>query len=400
MLNAFSTALSTLSANELGIDVAGNNLANLNTPGYKATALNFSEMMAQTSANGATQVGMGVGTPTTRRISTEGPLQPNSGPLTAAIQGDGFFMVQDANSQTLYTRDGNFKLDSQGNLLTQSGAEVLGINGPIQVPTNNLAPTETTAMTLDLNLDASSTTGTTFSQPIQVVDSLGASHMLTVTFTKTGTGAWSMTGSCDATGSTVTVSGTTSLAFDATGKLTTTPSAATPPVNATIAISGLPNGASAMSIGWDFFADDNKTPRITQNAGTSTSSAQYQNGSVPASLSGVSIGDGGFVVATYDNGKTLNVGQLQLANFRNPDTLVDVGNNEYKTSGLTSAPSIGVAGTGGRGTVVGGSLEGSNVDIATEFSNLIVYQRGYEAGTRVITTADQLTQDTINLIRE
>jgi flagellar hook protein FlgE len=404
MLTAFSTALSTLDANEMGIDVAGNNLANLSTPGYKATTLDFSEAMAQTSADGTTQLGMGVAMPTTSRDSTEGALVPNSGPLTAAIQGDGYFMVQDATGNVLYTRDGNFQLDAQGNLLSQSGEQVLGVNGPIQVPSTNLAPTATTAMTIDLNLDAGAAAGTTFSQPIQVVDSLGATHTVTITFTKSAAPAvntWTYNATSDAGGASVTTVTGGTLTFNADGTLNTpAPSAGTPPVNSTIAITGLPNGAQNMSIGWDFYANDNATGLITQDAGTSASSAQYQNGSVAASLSGVSIGDGGFVVATYDNGKTVNVGQLQVATFRNPDSLIDVGNNEYAVGGYTSAPSIGVAGTGGRGTVVGGSLEGSNVDIATEFSNLIVFQRGYEAGTRVITTADQLTEDTINLIRE
>jgi flagellar hook protein FlgE len=404
MLTAFSTALSTLDANEMGIDVAGNNLANLSTPGYKSTTLNFAEAMAQTSADGTTQLGTGVASPTTSRNSTEGALEPNTGPLTAAIQGEGFFMVQNANGETLYTRDGNFQLDSQGNLLSQSGEQVLGVNGPIQVPSTNLAPTPTTAMNIDLNLDAGAAAGTTFSQPIQVVDSLGTTHMLTITFTKSAAPAvntWTYTASSDAGGGSVTTVAGGTLTFNSDGTLATpAPSGATPPVNDTVSITGLPDGAQNMSIGWDFYANDNKTPLITQDASTSTSSAQYQNGSVAASLSGVSVGDGGFVVASYDNGKTVNVGQLQLATFRNPESLLDVGNNEYAAGGNTSAPSIGVAGTGGRGTVVGGSLEGSNVDIATEFSNLIIYQRGYEAGTRIITTADQLTQDTINLISE
>jgi flagellar hook protein FlgE len=155
-----------------------------------------------------------------------------------------------------------------------------------------------------------------------------------------------------------------------------------------------------MNIGWDFYGTDNATGLITQNASTSASSNQYQNGAVPSSLNSVSIADGGFVVATYDNGVQQNVGQLEISNFENPDTLIYTGNNEYRVGGNTSTPSTGVAGTGGRGTVVGGALEGSNVDMATEFSNLIIYQRGYEAGTRVLTTADQLSQDTINLIRE
>lgn len=401
MLTAFSTALSALSANEMGIDVAGDNLANLNTPGYKSTVIAFKEAMSQTTSGGAAEIGMGLASPTTSRLMTEGVLQPNTGPLTAAIQGVGFFMVQDSSGQVLYTRDGDFKLDSQGNLLTQSGEQVLGLNGPIQVPSTTLAPTATSGMTMDLNLDAGAAAGTTFSQPIQVVDSLGVTHTVTVTFTKgAAANTWTYNVTSDAGGASTTTFLGGTLTFNPDGTLKTpAPSGATPPANDTITISNLPDGARNMTIGWDLYNSDNATGRITQNASASTSSAQYQNGVTPASLSGISIADGGFVVASYANGQTVNVDQLQLASFRNPDSLVAVGNNEYKTTGASSAPSIGAPGTGGRGAIVGGSLEGSNVDIATEFSHLIIFQRGYEAGTRIVTTADQLTQDTINLIR-
>ena len=397
MFTAFTTALSALNANEMGIDVAGNNLANMNTTGYKNTMLNFSELMGGNSNAGASQVGMGVASPTTRSLWTNGALQPNAGPLTAAIQGNGFFTVQDPHGNVLYTRSGNFKLDAKGNLLTQSGDQVLGMNGPIQVTSNSLPPTPTTSMTMSLNLNSSAAVGDTFSQPIQVVDSLGQTHVLTTTFTKSANNSWNYAVSSDSG----TATGTGTLTFNPDGTLLTpAPSTAAPPANVTIGVTGLADGASPMSIGWDFYGTDNATGLITQNASASASSSQYQNGAVPSSLNSVSIADGGFVVATYDNGVQQNVGQLEISNFENPDTLIYTGNNEYRTSGNTSTPSTGVAGTGGRGTVVGGSLEGSNVDMATEFSNLIIYQRGYEAGTRVLTTADQLSQDTINLIRE
>lgn len=396
MPNAFSIGLSALNANEMGIEAAGNNLANLNTPGYKQTVVDFSEMMS--AATNGNQIGMGVANPTTRRVSTQGPLQPNSGPLTAAIQGEGYFAVQNATGGTVYTRVGNFKLDTQGNLLTQSGETVLGVNGPIQVPSGNIPPAATTNMSMDLNLDSSSANGATFSAPLAVFDSLGDSHMLTVTFTKSAPNQWTYAASTGEAGITATAAGGT-LTFDSNGVLT---APASPGASDTITLTGLPaaNGASDMTIKWDLDSADGVTPRITQNNLTSATSAQWQDGTAMATLSGVSIGDGGNVVASYSNGRNVNVAQLQIASFRNPDTLVDVGNNEFKVSGATSAPSVGVAGTGGRGTVTGGSLEGSTVDIATEFTNLIIYQRGYEAGTRVITTANQLTQDTINLIRE
>lgn len=394
MSNAFSIGLSALNANETGIDVAGNNLANLNTPGYKETVLDFSEIMSQTT--GANQVGMGVANPTTRRLDTEGPIQPNAGPLTAAIQGEGFFSVQSSSGATLYTRVGNFKVDNQGNLLTQTGEKVLGVNGPIQVPSGNIAPVTTTQMTLDLNLNSSSNNGDSFSSPITVYDSLGDAHQLSVTFTKASAGSWNVTASTGETGVTATVTGGP-LAFDSNGVLTT---AGPLTIDIKGSATNLPDGAKNMTINWSLLGADGVTPRITQDSLTSANSAQWQDGTPMATFSGVSIGDGGNVVVSYSDGQQKTVDQLQLVSFRNPDSLIDVGNNEFTVSGATSAPAVGAAGTGGRGTVAGGSLEGSTVDIATEFTNLIIYQRGYEAGTRIITTADQLTQDTINLIRE
>jgi flagellar hook protein FlgE len=396
MSNAFSIGLSALNANELGIEVAGNNLANLNTPGYKDTVLDFSEIMSQTTDGN--QVGMGVANPSTRRLSAQGPLQPNSGPLTAAIQGEGYFTVQGSSGEALYTRVGNFKLDGQGNLLTQSGEKALGVNGTIQIPSGNIPPAATTQMTLDLNLDSSAAIGDAFSAPLKVFDSLGNSHLLTATFTKSDINTWTYAAATGEPGVSAAVTAGT-LIFNSNGVLLT-PAKSSP--NLTIATTGLPsaNGANEMTIKWDLYAADGVTPRITQNNLTSATSAQWQDGTAMATLTQVSIGDGGNVVASYSNGLSKTIAQLQLVSFRNPDTLVDVGNNEFKASGSTSAPAMGIAGTGGRGTVAGGSLEGSTVDIATEFTNLIIYQRGYEAGTRIITTANQLTQDTINLIRE
>ena len=396
MSTAFFTALSTLHANEMGIEVAGNNLANMSTPGYKDVVLDFTEMMAQSSGNGASQVGMGVAPPETRRIFAQGTLQPNAGLLTAAIQGDGFFTVQTPGGESLYTRDGNFKLDKQGYLQTQSGYTVLGTNGAIQVSTDNLQPSATQNMTLSLNLDASTAVAASpaFSTPMQVVDSLGNTHILTMNFTKTASNTWKYSASNDAGTATIAASGT--LTFDATGKLD---KVATGYTSDTISITGLGNGASDMAIKWDLLASDGVTPTITQTTGTSACSAQWQDGSIMATLKQVSIGDGGFVMGEYSNGQQVKLAQLQLSSIRNPDTLIDAGNNAFKTSAATADPVKGLPGTGGIGSVVGGQLEGSTVDIATEFTNLIVYQRGYQAGARVVTTVDQLTQTTINMMQ-
>ncbi len=412
MLTSFSTALSALNANETAINVVGNNLANLNTPGFKASSVQFSDLVSQNlgSGLGETQVGYGVGTPTTKREFSQGAMTPNSGSLTAAVQGDGFFVLEGSNGEQLLTRVGDFKIDLQGNLVTANGDKVIGwtasggtlnttgIPDTITLPVGaQLPPTETANMTLDVNLNAladpTDTTDTrnTFQTPIQVVDSRGVQHDMTVTFTKTDSNNWgytvAMTNSAEGT---ATCTGT--LTFDANGKLTT------PPNSATIAITGLTSGADDMSINWNFLNTDGSA-RFTQYATDSATSSSYQDGFEASELQGISIGDGGTVIAEYANGEQLIMAQLALASVRNPDTLIAAGNNDYRVSSATAEPAIGTADTGGRGKIVGGSLEASAVDIAKEFTNLIVYQRGYQVNSRVITTADEISQEVLNLKR-
>src|SRR5579864_6507362 len=205
MLTSFSTALSALSADATAIDVVGNNLANINTPGFKASDVSFHDLVTQSLGTGLgeTQVGFGVATPITLRQFSQGAIQATGSPLDGAIQGDGFFVVANASGAIQYTRSGNFEVDSAGNLMTATGEKVQGwaltnnvlnTNGPtgnITVPVGSLQPPQvTTSASADLNLNASATAGPppdTFSTSMQVYDSLGAAHIVTMTFTKTAT---------------------------------------------------------------------------------------------------------------------------------------------------------------------------------------------------------------------
>ena len=420
MFTSFSTALSALSATSTAIDVVGNNLANMNTPGVKTSEVEFRDLVTQSlgAGLGDTQVGFGTGTPLTVREFTQGAIQTSSGVLDAAIQGDGFFVVKDSAGNTNYTRAGNFQTDSSGNLLTDTGDFVQGwttidsstgavdTNGPvgnIVVPVGSLKPpTVTTTMSANLNLNSNATADSTsaFSEPVTVYDSQGTSHILTVNFQKTGANQWSYDVTApgqDVSGGTVGTpydtgaSGT--LTFGANGQLTD-PAAGSP---ISIAVTGLADGAADMGISWSLY-DSTGAGRITQFGQPSQSSASAQNGSAAAELDHVGLADGGQILAQYTDGTQVVVGQVALASIRNPSTLIATGNNDYQLSELTANPSIGVPGTGGRGTIVGGSVEASTVDIATEFTSLIVYQRAYEANAHVVTTADTLSQDTINLI--
>jgi len=394
MFTSFSTALSALNATSTAIDVVGNNLANMDTPGFKESQVCFRDLVTQSlgAGLGDTQVGFGTGTPYTVREFTQGAIQSSSGVLDAAIQGDGFFIVQDASGDQYYTRAGNFKTDKDGNLLTDTGDTVQGwtavdpatgkvdTNGPIGnivVPVGSLkAPTITSAFTIDMNLNSSATADSTsdFSVPMKVYDSLGTSHVLTVSVEKTGANTWAYS---------VSIPGAD----------------LTDPTASTLTMPDLADGAaSGGTITWDPYNADG-SGRITQFAQPSASSASSQNGAAAAQLVNVGLADGGSIVAQYSDGEQVTVGQVALASIRNPDTLIAAGNNNFQLSEQTATPSIGVPGTGGRGTIDGGSVEASTVDIASEFTNLIVYQRGYEANGKVVTTADQLSQDTINLIR-
>ncbi|MGP8248265.1 MAG: flagellar hook protein FlgE [Bryobacteraceae bacterium] len=420
MFTSFSTALSALNADSTAIDVVGNNLANLNSTGFKSSTVTFSDLVTQSlgAGLGQTQVGFGTATPLTQQLFTQGAIQTSAGVLDSAIQGDGFFVVQNTSGNTYYTRNGAFQTDTSGNLMTNTGDYVQGwttlnadgtvnTNGPvgnIVVPVGSLnPPVATSTMTADFNLDSSANADSTsaFSMPITVYDSLGTSHTLTMNFQKTAANTWSYQVTIPGADVTAGTAGTPydtgadgTLNFASDGSLP----ADTNPSPITISIPGLSDGANDMSITWNLFQSDGVTGRLTQFGESSASSASAQNGSPAAELDQVGIGNGGTVLAEYSDGNEVVVGQIAMASIRNPDSLITIGNDNYELSAETANPSIGVPGTGGRGTVQGGSLEASNVDIATEFTNLIVYQRAYEANAHVVTTADQLSQDTINLI--
>lgn len=412
MLASFSTALSALTADETAINVVGNNLANLNTPGFKDTVVSFSDLVTQSfgAGNGEEQVGGGVAAPVTLNQFSQGALQATGGPLDAAIQGDGFFIVQGAQGAVEYTRGGNFQVNSSGTLETSTGEAVQGwtaaggvltTSGPtgnITVPTGTLtAPLATSATTVSLNLNSTATVANgTFSTSLTAVDSLGESHLVTYTFTPTGTpNQWNYSASIPSTDAAAVTPATGTLTFDTNGNLISPlPTDPQPVITAT----GMTDGASDLNITWNLYNGPNgTTPTITQFAQTSATSAVTQNGAASANLSSVSLGNGGQVIALYSNGQQVVVGQMAMASIRNPDSLIGAGDNNYLASGSTALPAIGLPGTGGRGTVIGQSVESSNVDMATEFTNLIIYQRSYEASAHVVTTVDQMSQDTIAL---
>jgi flagellar hook protein FlgE len=408
-MGSFSAALSGLQADTIALNTIGNNLANLNTTAFKGQDTTFEDLFYQqigsSGSNNPLQVGAGTKVSGTAINFLQGSILPTGNSTDVALSGDGFFVVQQGGVQSL-TRAGNFQLSQSGDLMTVDGARVMGYgtsNGvvnmnaglaPLNIPVGTTEAAQATQnVAIAANLDASAAVGTQFTTPVTVYDSLGTSHSLTVTYTKTGANTWDYAMAIpagDASGAPVNNTGT--LTFNSSGQLVS------PAGNVTgIQFPGLTDGASNLTFDWNLYGGGAAT--ISQSAGASTTSGTLQDGFASGTFQSFSVDTNGVITAAFSNGHTATVGQLAVARVTNMQGLVMTGNNNYVTTAASGTATIGVAGTGGRGTIEDSALEQSNVDISTEFSKLIVAQRAFEANSKTITTFDSLTQTTIGMIR-
>ncbi len=410
---SFYTSLSGLQANSKDLAVISNNLANLNTVGYKGTTASFQDLFYQqfgASGNGnPLEVGVGVAVGSTPANFTEGNIENTGVTTDVAIQGNGFFVGLNQGQQ-VYFRAGDLSVLSNGTLVAADGSEVLGypavngvINtnatpGPLMISSAVYnAPLATTFTQLTTNLNSQAAVGSTYQTALTVYDSQGASHVLTYAFTNTAPDQWTYSISIPAadvggTGAPVVLK-TGALAFNGAGQLTT-PAGDVTGIN----IPAFADGANPLTFNWNLY-DANKVGLLTQVASPSTTSATLQNGYASGSLLNYSVGPDGTIEGSFSNGQTEALGQVLTATFANQEGLERIGSNDFVATLASGASNIGVAGTGGRGTLEGGSLEQSNVDISTEFANLIVAESGYQANAKVVTTLDTIVQDTINLIQ-
>lgn len=409
---SMSTALSGLNAAESALQTISNNLANMNTNGYKSQSTTFADLFYQAYGNSGSgnpiQTGLGVQVTGMSQDFSNGAVASTGISSNMALSGAGFFVVQNADGAQTYTRNGDFTTNSSGQLIALGGQAVMGypaVNGvvspnsglqPINVGSGTTAPaTATSNFSLTTNLNASASVGDTFQSPIGVYDSLGNSHVLTVNYTMTAPGAWSYQVTIPSdeiqggTGTTTTV-GTGTLNFDSSGQLTSS----TTPV--ALAVGPLADGAAGLNLNWNL-TDANGNSLLTQDASPSSNNATNQDGFPAGVLKTYTILSDGTVQATFSNGQTEAIGQVAVASFANPEGLTLDGGNQYSATVASGAAVIGAAGTAGRGTIAGSSVEQSNVDIATQFSDLIVYQRAYEANAKAITAFDQMEQATLQM---
>jgi len=384
-------------------------------------------------------IGMGSQVQAVRAQFSQGGVQTSNNPLDVAIQGSGMLVLND-NGTRLYTRAGNMHLDSNGNLVSGGGANVEGyqldpttglINksggvSDIVVPNNLVSPTATTQFDLGMNLDASAATGSTFSTTVQVFDSNGTAHNATLSMVKDITGGatpvtrWRFDLTIPAnevagalptapgqlsllTGAAATASPAAgALVFNGSGVLTSAYLGADPAVNPPLANLTVPagpalgNGGTLSPITWNLVSASG-TPNVSGFASTSAVTSSSQNGSVAGTLSSLSIQSNGTLSAVFNNGRTVDIAQLVLAQFSDFNGLTPQGNGLFTESSASGTARIGAPEDAGQGKLMSGSLELSNVDLATELTKIITFQRGYQANAKLITTADQIMQETLNI---
>lgn len=429
LTGSFYTGLSGLQSNSTALNVIGNNLANINTTGFKRAQTNFAQIMSNTirgisGAGNPVQIGLGVQTSEIVSKFQQGSIQTTGIKTHLAIQGEGFFQVK-TGGNSAYTRAGSFGFNEEGFLTHSTGGIVQGFVGTgndglldtsggiqdIQVDLGQSGPPRATDLVRYItNLSAEAVTGDTYQSSIEVFDSKGVPHALLLTFTKTANpGEWDYEFSFEdgTVSTTVPTQFDGSITFDGTGTLATLDGVAvTDPAiaNRTIGISNLNTGAEDMLITWDliqFPADpaDPNTSVVTSFGSNNSTGTLFQSGYGSGVLQDIDFDQDGTMIGFFDNGLTLELARVAVATFNNRGGLKQIDGGFFLPTASSGPASVDGEGTGGRGSIIASSLESSNVDIAEEFTALIIHQRGYQSNSRTITTVDQLLQEALNLKR-
>ncbi|MGQ9686375.1 MAG: flagellar hook protein FlgE [Thiobacillaceae bacterium] len=410
---SFQQGLSGLSGASKNLDVIGNNIANVSTVGFKSSRVEFADVYANSLfGTGALQPGIGTQVAAISQQFNQGNISLTNNPLDIAINGNGFFVLDD-NGSPVYSRSGQFQLDRNGYIVNNTGQKLTGLTGsllgPIQITAINNNPQATSQVSLAVNLDSRGAvpsapfgfgppvTGFNHSTTMTVYDSLGNAHALNFYFRKTAPVppavtpiTWDVYASVTNTGGS-----TTPLTPSPIGTLTFNPNgslASSTATSLTIPASALGTGASPINVTSLSFAD---TTQFGSNFGIY---AVNQNGYTTGQLAGLAIDEDGAINGRYTNGQTQSLGQIVLTNFPNPQGLLPLGNNlwaETSASGQRINPQP--PGSPNLGILRSGAVEESNVDLTQELVNLIVAQRLYQANAQTIRAQDQILQTLVNL---
>jgi flagellar hook protein FlgE len=430
VLSSMNSGVSGLKAESDALGVTGDNIANVNTSGFKAQRAVFEDVLGHSILAGTSSglPGSGVRIGDVQQMFTQGTLSNTGVSTDVALNGDGFFVVKgtvDGVSSDFYTRAGEFAIDKDGKLTNTGGLKVQGYqaNGDgtfaaslsdVSAPTAALPARATTALNITANIDSAAQVITAawdpqdpantanFSTTMSIYDSLGNAHTADVYFRKTADNAWDYHVLVPGADMNPPVVGNSEIG---SGALTFTTNGALNAETVTTAVSATFGGgataAQAITVDFGTSITDGGTglDGTTQFAGPSNVSAQKQDGYASGDFSGVSVDGQGVVTGLYTNGQKIAMSQLGIAKFRSNDGLGRAGQNLWIATRESGTAAMGTAGSGGRGATTGGALEGSNVDLASEFVSMIQHQRSFSANSKTITTADEMLQELISLKR-
>lgn len=450
ILTSMYAGISGINANGAAISVIGNNIANVNTVGFKGSRAHFADVLTQSlsGGGGSAQIGRGVILSDVSPTFSQGSFETTSNGLDLGVEGDGFFLVNDPEGSTYYTRAGQFNIDSEGFIINPEGyylqgfqadsaGAVIGTIDDINVSSTSTAPSMTSSVAIIANLDSRVNPVTTgfdeddplntsnFSTAMTAYDSLGNGHLVTIYFTKVyedtagESGNYWQWNAVSEGLSGLSVMARGYMQFDTSGALVADDvsdmdvNPTTPRLFDNPPFLGLPGAVSdfdfdggvtqdqviAFDFGTSVANGGSGLDGTTQFGSNSSTFFQSQDGYSSGSLKSISINQDGIISGLYTNGQTRTLGQVVLGAFNNPHGLVKMGKNLYKESYDSGQPIIGTPNSGGRGRLLSNSLELSNVDLAEEFIRLITAQRGFQANSKVITTTDELLGELVNLKR-
>ncbi len=416
ILTSLFTGVSGINANGVALSVIGDNIANMNTVGFKASRATFGDILSSSLASGSTAGQIGRGSNLTSVTSTfvQGSMENTTSAFDMAIEGEGFFLMRDTDGSSLYTRAGQFHLDKDGYLVNPGGQFLqgylfnsagvsTGAISDINIASLNSAPNPTSNVQITANLDARETppaafdvldpTGTSnFSTSMTVYDSLGNAHQISIYY-RLNTVApagnqwewFAVVPASESTSGVDEIQAQGTIDFDNAGAyVSDTPG--------TISFNFAGGAAQNQTIAFDFAT-------TTQYGSASSTIFQNQDGFSSGAINSVSIDTDGSITAIFTNGQTRQVGQIAVAKFTSPSGLTKLGGNMYAESSASGQPVVGIPNTGGRGKILSNTLELSNVDLAEEFIKMIAAQRGFQANSRVISATDEILQELVNITR-
>jgi len=412
LISTLFTGVSGLSGQSKAMEIIGDNIANVNTVGFKGSAPVFGDIFSTVLHNGAvtSQLGGGSQLSGVLQVWDQGAIEHSPNALDLAIDGNGFFITSThgANDQ-FYTRNGQFRINELGLVQSMTGEILKGFDynaGVLSTTMEDIdlagvqsTPNASTFFNSGTQLNAASSATATFITPVTLYNSVGSIITLNITFTKAvSTNSWSY--SAVPSEGTMTAGATGTVTFDTSGQLSKVDGEDAADHTFTLSFDDATTPAVEMSLNWDLVDSAGRTHgKLTGFAAASNNNSLVQDGYATGTLLGLSVTSLGDITGLFNNGQTELLNRIAMADFLSPSGLNRSGNNKYTESQESGQPTIGVPDTGGLGKILGESLELSNVDIAQAFVTMIKTQQAYQASARLITTTDDLLSESVNLVR-